>query len=90
MRKILFILTLLLLLPTTVFAHTGMESSSPKDKETVTAPLTEIVLTFNTNLEKLSTFTLLDVQGQKGVDTIAVEGAVLKGALKTFLMAITL
>ncbi|MCY9667396.1 copper resistance protein CopC [Paenibacillus alginolyticus] len=84
MKKIIFIIMLLMLLPTTAFAHTGMESSSPKDKETITGPLTEIVLTFNTNLEKLSTFTLLDKQGQKvNVDTVAVEGKLLKGSLKT-------
>ncbi|MNP45975.1 Copper resistance protein CopC [compost metagenome] len=41
-------------------------------------------MTFNTNLEKLSTFTLLDAQGQKvNVDTVAVEGELLKGTLKT-------
>lgn len=82
MKKITLILCfLLLLLPTTALAHTNMESSSPKEMETVTAPLTEIVLTFNTDIEKLSTFTLLNEEGhQVDVDTKTVEGTILKGA----------
>jgi methionine-rich copper-binding protein CopC len=86
MKKIMFIIMLLMLLPTTAFAHTGLESSSPKDKETITEPINEIVLTFNTNIEKLSTFSLLDKEGQKvNVDSVEVDGKLLKGAFKTLL-----
>lgn len=82
MRKMIFMILLLMLIPTTAFAHTGLESSSPQDKEIITAPLKEIVLTFNTNLEKLSTFTLVNEQGQEvDVNTIVVEGKLLKGSL---------
>lgn len=80
MKKLMFIIMFLTLLPTTVFAHTGLESSNPKDKEIITDPITEIRLTFNTNLEKLSTFELYDKQGQKlNVDSIKVERDILKG-----------
>jgi methionine-rich copper-binding protein CopC len=80
MKKIIFVLMLLMLIPTTALAHTGLESSTPKDKETITNSVKEIALTFNTNLEKLSTFSLLDKQGQKvNVDNLSVEGKILKG-----------
>jgi hypothetical protein len=79
-KKILFTICLLLLLPTTASAHTGLESSTPADKETITKPLNEIVLQFNTNIENLSTFTLTDKQGQKmKVDDIKVEQKKLVG-----------
>lgn len=83
-KLILSILLFIFLLPATAFAHTGLESSSPKDKEIVTQPLTGITLTFNTNLEKLSTMSLVDKDGQKvNVDAVAVEGKILKGTLKS-------
>jgi methionine-rich copper-binding protein CopC len=84
MKKLIIVLIFLMLLPTTVFAHSGLESSTPKDKENITNPLKEIVLTFNTNLEQLSTFTILDKQSQQvNVDTMAVEGKTIKGTFNT-------
>jgi methionine-rich copper-binding protein CopC len=83
LKRLLITILLLTLLPTTAFAHSGLKSSTPNDKEIITRPLNEIVMEFNTNIEKLSTFTLLDKQGQNvNVDSIAVEGKKLKGALK--------
>jgi methionine-rich copper-binding protein CopC len=80
MKRVMIAVFLLILLPTTAFAHSGLKSSTPNDKEMITKPLNEIVMEFNTNIEKLSTFTLLDKQGQKvNVDSIAVEGKKLKG-----------
>lgn len=80
MKKVILILCVLMLLPTTALAHTSLENSSPKDMETVVAPLTEIVLTFNTDIEQLSTISLSNQQGQQ-VDVAAktVDGNVLKG-----------
>ncbi|MBY3621068.1 copper resistance protein CopC [Acinetobacter sp. CUI P1] len=87
MRKVmLLILLLLVLLPTMVSAHTELESSYPKENEIITQPITEIILTFNTDLEKLSTLTLLDQNGQKIVlNTVVVEGNILKATLKSVL-----
>jgi copper resistance protein C len=83
LKRIILFACLLVLLPTTALAHTALKSSTPSDKETVTKPLTEIVLEFNTPIENLSTFTLLDKKGQKvKVDHIAVEDKVLKGTFK--------
>jgi LPXTG-motif cell wall-anchored protein len=83
LKRLMLTVFLLILLPTTAFAHSGLKSSTPNDKEIITKPLNEIVMEFNTNIEKLSTFTLLDKQGQKViVDNIAVEGKKLKGTFK--------
>lgn len=84
MKKTLLVLMILMLLPNTVFAHTGLKSSTPNDKEIISQPLTEILLEFNTALEKLSTFTLIDTQGQKViVDNINVDENKLKGTFKS-------
>ncbi|AWP25111.1 copper resistance protein CopC [Paenibacillus sp. Cedars] len=40
--------------PTTIFAHTQLEMSSPKEGETVTTELKDVSLQFDTNIEKLS------------------------------------
>ncbi|OQM46873.1 hypothetical protein B6A27_03570 [Anoxybacillus sp. UARK-01] len=83
LKKFILFACLLVLLPATVLAHTGLESSTPNDKETITKPLTEIVLRFNTPIENLSTFTLLDKTGQKvKVDHMAVTDKELKGTFK--------
>jgi methionine-rich copper-binding protein CopC len=80
LKRVMITVFLLILLPTTAFAHSGLKSSTPNDNEMITKPLNEIVMEFNTNIEKLSSFTLLDKQGQKvNVDSIAVEGKQLKG-----------
>jgi methionine-rich copper-binding protein CopC len=83
LKRLLITLLLLMLLPTTAFAHSGLKSSTPNDKEMITKPINEIVMEFNTNIEKLSTFTLLDKNGQKiNIDNMAVEGEKLTGTFK--------
>ncbi|WP_053362387.1 copper resistance CopC family protein [Bacillus sp. FJAT-27251] len=60
MRKMVVVLLALLVwgLAAPAKAHTGLETSLPKEGETVTQPIQEVVLTFNTEIEALSTMQL--------------------------------
>ncbi|NHN28221.1 copper resistance CopC family protein [Paenibacillus agricola] len=55
----------ILILPGMALAHTGLESSSPKEGEVVTAELTKISLVFKSKVESLSTFQLFNKENQK-------------------------
>lgn len=44
------------MVPASSYAHTKLESSTPKAGEVVTTNLDEIILKFNTNIEVLSSF----------------------------------
>lgn len=68
---------------TNVFAHSYLETSSPKNGEVVTASLKEITLSFETKIESASTFTLKDANGSAlSVTNISVAGNTLTGALE--------
>ncbi|WP_018757941.1 copper resistance CopC family protein [Paenibacillus terrigena] len=60
-----------LILPTTIFAHTGLKDSSPSSKEVITTELKEITLNFKTTIGELSSFDILDASKQK-VDSLKV------------------
>lgn len=80
MKKILslFGMLVLLILPNAAFAHTHMTSSNPEEGSTVTEPVKEIELTFDTPVESLSTMTLT----KDGADVplaVKAEGETLKG-----------
>ncbi|MDK8193088.1 copper resistance protein CopC [Paenibacillus sp. UMB7766-LJ446] len=51
---------IVLTFPSNLSAHTKLEHSSPQDGEVVTTQLHEITLQFNTDIEILSTFILMD------------------------------
>ncbi|WP_335715047.1 copper resistance CopC family protein [Neobacillus drentensis] len=82
-KKISLIASMLFfLLGTTVFAHSHLESSSPKNGEVLTQPLKEIALTFETTLESTSTFTLEDSKGTSiPLSKVSIEGNKLIGTL---------
>ncbi len=82
-KKISIISSILFfLLGTTVFAHSHLESSSPKNGEVLTQQLKDITLTFETTLEKTSTFTLQDTTGAAiPLAGVSVEGNKLVGTL---------
>ncbi|WP_415841047.1 copper resistance CopC family protein [Paenibacillus typhae] len=85
-KAVVLILLLLFLVPATALAHTELKSSFPKQDEVIEQPLKEIMLTFNTDLEKLSTLSLFDENEKKvNVDTIEVKANVLSAALSTTL-----
>ncbi|TNJ68370.1 copper resistance protein CopC [Paenibacillus hemerocallicola] len=73
---------LLLLAPATVFAHTGLQSSSPAKGETIDKPLTEIRMEFSTDIEPLSTFELKNEKNESvkvsgiGIDKSAMSGKI--------------
>lgn len=61
--------------PTTIFAHTQLEMSSPKEGETVTTELKDVSLQFNTNIEKLSSFKIIHESKQEvPLDQTTIEG----------------
>lgn len=60
MKRINILLLLFLMTKTgLVSAHTGLASSTPSENEVVSQQLEEITLTFNDQIEKISTFKLL-------------------------------
>ncbi|MFB9328221.1 copper resistance protein CopC [Paenibacillus aurantiacus] len=69
MRKslltLLLIAVVLILLPTSALAHTGLKSSNPADGDVVTTSLSELELTFNTVIEPLSALTVANEAGEK-------------------------
>ncbi|MDQ1147466.1 methionine-rich copper-binding protein CopC [Bacillus sp. SORGH_AS 510] len=82
-NKISLITALLLfLLGTNVFAHSHLEDSSPKDGAVLTESLKEIKLTFETNLEPTSTFTLADANGTAVTLPVEIKGNQLVGVLQ--------
>lgn len=82
-NKISLITALLFfLLGTNVFAHSHLEDSSPKDGAVLTESLKEIKLTFETNLEPTSTFTLADANGTAVTLPVEIKGNQLVGVLQ--------
>lgn len=62
-RGMIAILTLLFLLPHAAFAHTGLKSSNPENNQTVTEQPKEMTLEFNTDIEPVSKFEVVDGAG---------------------------
>jgi len=83
MKKITWLmLALLLLLPSTALAHSKLESAIPDKESVVEASPQSVQMTFNTKIEKLSTFKLFNSNNEQiDVKDIAVDGAVLSGSI---------
>lgn len=83
-KKISFITSVLFfLLGTTVFAQSHLEDSNPKNGEVVTTAFKEIKLSFETNLENISTFTLNSSSGTTvPLSKVTVAGNKLFGTIK--------
>lgn len=60
-----FIFVLVLCSPVHTFAHTQLETSSPKEGELLTTEITEISLQFNTTIESLSSLKLINSANQE-------------------------
>ncbi|WP_127586391.1 copper resistance CopC family protein [Paenibacillus koleovorans] len=65
LRKTLLLLIVLVAFPTIASAHTNVSSSAPAANQTETNPIKEITLTFNTDIEPLSSVEILNEQGGK-------------------------
>ncbi|GLX69475.1 copper resistance CopC family protein [Paenibacillus glycanilyticus] len=83
MKRILFIcLVALFLVPGMAMAHSKVTVSTPAKDETVTTSPSEISLTFNTDIEKLSQFKVLDEAGkQMATGDIEVHDSTMSGAV---------
>ncbi|PYI57118.1 copper resistance CopC family protein [Paenibacillus flagellatus] len=78
----LFFALVLLLSPMNAWAHTGIKSSSPANGETVTSPLQEIKMEFNTEIEPLSSLSVQQANGEPiRVADLKVEKSSLSGKL---------
>lgn len=82
MKKIIALTLLVFFLyGPSAFAHTGLESSTPAEGEVVTEELQEMVLAFNTELEKASSFTVKDAEGMEIPLGVSVENDTMVGTL---------
>ncbi|WP_172656831.1 copper resistance CopC family protein [Domibacillus robiginosus] len=81
MKKLfVFLFGLLFLFSSTVSAHTGLESSSPADGDTITDSIQDLSLTFETPIEQESTFTLQNDAGEVALENVQVNNNVLSGS----------
>lgn len=83
LRRLLLIATVcLFVLPGFAAAHTGMESSSPAKDQIVEQEVGEITLSFNTEIESLSSFAVTDGQGNRHeVDNVATDDSQMSGTI---------
>lgn len=86
MFKKISLVTIVLLFTfvSTVFAHTGLESSNPQNGEVINKELDQITLTFEGKIEQGSTFTLKNATGETiTVDNTSINETILTGHLTT-------
>ncbi|NWQ42597.1 copper resistance protein CopC [Bacillus sp. EB106-08-02-XG196] len=82
MKKIiLFLFCTLLIVPSLVSAHTSLSSSNPSEGQVVTENLEQIILTFGTSIEELSTMDLVKDGNKIPLEEIKVENMQLTGTL---------
>lgn len=80
-KIILFLFCTLLILPSFVSAHTSLSSSNPSEGQVVTENLEQIILTFGTSIEELSTMDLVRDGNKIPLEEIKVENMQLTGTL---------
>lgn len=87
MKRILFIcLAMLWLVPGVAMAHSTLEEAVPAQDSTVAVSPERIELTFNTKIEKLSNFKLLNAAGEEmDKDKTEFDGMMMSSALPTAL-----
>ncbi|MDQ8738864.1 copper resistance protein CopC [Paenibacillus sp. LHD-38] len=85
MKRILLIcLAALWLLPSVALAHSKLENAVPAQDATITASPERIELTFNTKIENLSNFKIVNAAGEEmEKDKVAVEGMTMSGTVPT-------
>ncbi|WP_163530017.1 copper resistance CopC family protein [Halobacillus ihumii] len=65
-----------------VYAHTGLKSSNPENASTVTEELSDITLTFETQIEQTSSFELQNANGETvAVNNLSIEGNTMTGSI---------
>lgn len=82
MKKIiLFLVCTLLAVPSFVSAHTSLSSSNPSEGQVVTENLEQIILTFATSIEELSTMDMVKDGNKIPLEGIKVENKQLIGTI---------
>lgn len=72
---------ILIVLPVPALAHTHLTNSDPSDGAIIDTPLTEITLSFDTSIESLSTFELIDEHNESIPVDIEIDHDVMTGYL---------
>jgi copper resistance protein C len=80
-KIILFLFCTLLIVPSFVSAHTSLSSSNPSEGQVVTENLEQIILTFATSIEELSTMDLVKDGNLIPLEGIKVENNQLTGTI---------
>lgn len=84
MNKIISLaLLLFFVFSTSVYAHTGLTSSSPTDGDQITEEINEIVLEFNTIIESTSTVHVLNEKNEEIAINTLVNDNIITGGFKT-------
>ncbi|WHX98146.1 copper resistance CopC family protein [Neobacillus sp. DY30] len=82
MKKIIIILfSIIMIVPTFVSAHTSLSTSNPSEGQVVTENLEQIILTFATTIEELSTMELVKDGNVIPLEGIKVEQKHLMGTV---------
>lgn len=81
LKKIILIVFILGLLPNVVSAHSQLISSNPTDGQVITNEVSEIMLTFNTTIEEISTMNLRKDEQEINFDQILIENQEMTGSL---------
>ncbi|UGB32284.1 copper resistance CopC family protein [Metabacillus sp. B2-18] len=79
----LSLLSLLLIFPLAVSAHTTVKTSTPTEGEEITQELTELFIEFAGEIEDQSTLTLTKENEEQSFDTVTVQGSKLIGTLNS-------
>lgn len=86
MKNILFLfLSFLLLIPNLTSAHTALSSSNPKDGETISGPLNEFTLNFETEIEPISTMSVFKGEEEISFQQVEVKERQMIGTLSASL-----
>lgn len=76
-------LILMCMIPISAYAHTGLKSSIPENKQKVTEALKEVIMNFNTSVEPLSSFEITDIDGAKyKLSKITIDDTKMSGVLE--------
>ncbi|WP_347861021.1 copper resistance protein CopC [Salimicrobium sp. PL1-032A] len=83
MKKLIFLTILVMMMAATpVYAHTGMQSSTPEEGSVVKEEVDSISMTFDTSIEQTSDFELKNSSGETiTVETVTIDGKTMTGSL---------
>jgi methionine-rich copper-binding protein CopC len=80
-KFIVLFLGAILFVPTFVSAHTQLSASNPQQGQVITEDIKEVTLTFEGNIEKLSTMGLLQDNKEMQLNQVQIQGAKMIGTL---------